>query len=121
MTGIIARAACNARRIPLISASSAEEVEGARRDPALLARLEREWGTSDLLLVHDADTLDEVRRRSGRHADRIQELLDRGEDAESARRCADHLLEAWDRAALRGPVRSRQAGTGDGAEFRNRL
>lgn len=118
LTGMIARAAGLVQRTPLVAASSIAEVEGAVADPALLARLCREWETCDLLLAEDAAALDAIRRHVGRHADLLPPPAG-GDGGRPAAALAEALLDAWERAVLRGAVRSCPRGNA-GAELRNR-
>lgn len=118
LTGMIARAAGLVQRTPLVASSSILEVEGAVAEPALLARLRREWETCDLLLAEDEAALDAIRRHVGRHADLLPPLAG-GDGHRPAAALAEALLDAWERAVLRGAVRSCPGGNA-GAEFRNR-
>ncbi len=121
LTGLIARAAGSVRGCPVVTASSTEEIGCALPDAVMMARLEREWGTSDLLLGHDPAAVESVMKRSGRRSDPLPELESGREEPEQVQRYADLLLDAWDRAALRGAVRSRPGRRDDGSELRNRF
>ncbi len=121
LTGVIARAAANALGAPLVACTSVGELEGALHEPALLARLEREWETCDLLLSRDRASGEEIRRRAGRHTELLPELEGgEGERLQAGPNYAQVLADAWDRAVLRGPVRSRPGRSEDGADLRNR-
>ncbi|RMH01352.1 MAG: hypothetical protein D6702_11730 [Planctomycetota bacterium] len=100
LTGPAARAAGAGRRVPVVAMSCRLELAAAAADPALRARLEREWETCDLLVAGDEETAAAIRSAGGRPVP----TLPAGDDPEER---VEWLLGIWERALLRGPVRTR--------------